>query len=307
MLEPEAVPGLEPDQRPIEIHGPGSEVEKLVRRASPARLAFRLSLLAVLLGGLAFGAYRARFFWAERLARAAPVAHIPGGKARIGNAHGPPNERPEHEITLDRYDIDVHEVTVAAYATCVERGRCTPPRKGDFCTWGKENIANHPINCVDHDQAASYCAFVGKRLPTETEWEYAARGDDGRRFPWGDDRPTPDRLNVCGAECRLYGADRGRAWPAMYELADPFPLTAPVGSFPTGKSPFGLLDVEGNVREWTASPYCPYPAETCDDEIQYVIRGAGWQSHLTTNVAVTTREALAKSEALESLGFRCAR
>jgi formylglycine-generating enzyme required for sulfatase activity len=307
MLEPEAAPGLEPDQRPIEIHGPGSEVEKLVRHASPARLALRLLLVAVTAAALAFGALRARDWWAERLARAAPVAHIPAAKVRIGNAHGPPEERPEHEIALNAYDIDIHEVTVAAYATCVKRGRCTAPRKGDYCNWGKENVDRHPINCVDHQQAAAYCAFVGKRLPTEKEWEYAARGDDGRRFPWGNDRPTPERLNVCGTECRLYGADHHRAWAAMYELADAYPLTAPVGSFPAGKSPFGLLDIEGNVREWTASPYCPYPAETCGNDIEYVIRGAGWQNHFVMNVEVTTREAIAKNEALEALGFRCAR
>jgi formylglycine-generating enzyme required for sulfatase activity len=198
-------------------------------------------------------------------------------------------------------------VTVAAYAACVKRGRCTPPRKGDLCNWGKEGLDDHPINCVDRDQAAMYCDWVGKRLPTESEWEHAARGDDGRRFPWGDDPPTPDRLNVCGAECRLYGANHGRAWPAMYEVEDRFPLTAPVGSFPAGRSPFGLQDTEGNVREWTASPFCPYPAESCGNEIEYVIRGAGWNHHFAANVEVTTREAIGKTEALESLGFRCAR
>src|SRR5262245_38586446 len=122
MLEPEAAPGLEPDHRPIDIHGPQSEARELVRRASPARLALRLLLAALLLGGGAAAAYRARDWYAERLAREARVAHIPGGKVRIGNPHGPPEERPEHEITLAAYDIDITEVTVAAYATCVKRG-----------------------------------------------------------------------------------------------------------------------------------------------------------------------------------------
>jgi formylglycine-generating enzyme required for sulfatase activity len=295
------------DDRPIEIHGPGSELEQIVRRASPARFVLRLGIVVILLGAGAAGAWLGRGWYAERRARTAPMAHIPGGKVRIGNDHGPPEEKPEHEVTLSAYDIDLYEVTVAHYALCVKRGRCTAPRKGDFCNWGKENVDDHPVNCVDQGQAAMYCDWVGKRLPNEKEWEHAARGDDGRRFPWGAERPSPRRLNACGTECRLYGAKRGRAWAAMYEADDGFPLTAPVGSFPEGKSPYGLYDIEGNVREWTSSPFCPYPATSCGNELEYVIRGAGWANHFEMNVEVTTREAIDKNEALEALGFRCAR
>jgi formylglycine-generating enzyme required for sulfatase activity len=305
--DPEAVVARDRDDRPIEIHGPGSELEALVRKASPARLALRLLVTAVLLAAAAYGALLARDAWAERRARTVPMAHLPGGPVRIGNARGPAEEKPEHEVTLAPYSIDLHEVTVAGYATCVKRGRCSPPQKGDFCNWGKDKVDDHPINCVDHEQAVAYCAFVGKRLPTEKEWEHAARGTDGRRFPWGKERPSPRLLNVCGAECRLYGAKRGRVFHAMYEQEDPYPLTAPVGTYPEGRSPYGLYDTEGNVREWTSSPYCPYPEETCGNELEFVIRGAGWANHFEMNVEVTTREAIGRYEALEALGFRCAR
>jgi formylglycine-generating enzyme required for sulfatase activity len=290
-----------------DLGSPHSEAARLVKHASPARLAVRLLLTATVLGGAAGGAWLGHAAWRVRLAKHARMAHVPGVTARIGNAAGPPEEQPEHDVTLRPFEIDVTEVTVAAYAACVRELRCKPPQKGDFCNWAKDGLDEHPINCVDHEQAAAYCDWAGKRLPTEPEWEYAARGDDRRRFPWGDARPTPARLNVCGAECRLYGANRGRVWPAMYESEDGFPVTAPVGSFPDGRSPFGLHDMEGNVREWTASPYCPYPDASCGNELEYVIRGAGWANHFEMNVEVTTREAIGKTEALEQLGFRCAR
>jgi formylglycine-generating enzyme required for sulfatase activity len=264
-----------------------------------------LAVLVLAVGGA--GAWIGYDAYLVRRAKGAPMVHIPGARVRIGNAHGPPEERPEHEVELRAFDIDVTEVTVAAYAACVKERRCTPPLKGDFCNWGKENVSDHPINCVDHEQAAAYCDWAGKRLPTEREWEYAARGAERRRFPWGDERPTSKRLNVCGAECRLYGAERGRVWNAMYDYDDGYPLTAPVGSFPEGKSPFGLHDMEGNVREWTATPYCPYPDDRCGNELEFVIRGAGWANHFEMNVEVTTREAITRTEALEALGFRCAR
>ncbi len=290
-----------------DLGGPHSEAERLLKNASPGRFAARLVLAVLVLGGAALGVWVGRDAWHARLARHAPMAHVPAATVRIGNAAGPPDEQPEHEVALGAYEIDVTEVTVGAYAACVREARCKPPLKGDFCNWAKEGLDDHPINCVDHEQAAAYCDWAGKRLPTEPEWEHAARGSDRRRFPWGDARPTAAHLNACGSECRLYGAKRGLVWPAMYDLDDGFPLTAPVGSFPEGRSPFGLHDMEGNVREWTASPYCPYPAASCGNELEYVIRGAGWSNHFAMNVEVTTREAIGKAEALEQLGFRCAR
>ena len=302
-----AVPAGDGDGPPPEIENPREEVEKLVARASPSRLVVRLLVALVGLAGGAAGAWIGREAYLERRAKGARMVHVPGATVRIGNDEGASEERPAHEVTLHAFDIDVTEVTVGAYAACTSRRRCTPPRNGDFCNWGKLGVDLHPVNCVDHEQAAAYCDWAGKRLPTEREWEYAARGTDGRRFPWGSAPPTPARLNVCGAECRLYGAEHGRAWPAMYEGDDGFALTAPVGSFPAGQSPFGAEDMEGNVREWTASPFCSYPDRSCGNEDEYVLRGAGWANHFAANVEVTTREAIGKTEALETLGFRCAR
>lgn len=290
-----------------ELRGPGSELEAVVRRASPARLVLRLLLGAVLLGGLGAGGWYAREAWIERKAREVRMVRIGAATVTIGNDAGPEIERPAHQVTLAPFDIDLTEVTVAAYAACVKRGRCTPAIKGEFCNWGKDDVGDHPINCVNHAQATAYCAWVGKRLPTEKEWEHAARGSDGRRFPWGADKPGPTRANVCGSECRLFGAHRNRAWNAMHDYDDGWPLTAPVSSFPDGHSALGVADMGGNVREWTSSPFCAYPDDACGNALEFVIRGGGWTTHYPSNLEVTTRDGISRSDAAEALGFRCAR
>jgi len=300
-VRPEAPP------QPEGWGGPGSEAERIVRRASGGRLAIKMALVVVAVGAAGAGVYFGLDAYREREARHAPMAKIPPASVQIGAPHGPPEERPVHAVSIAAFEIDVTEVTVGAYAVCVKRGRCTPPVKGDFCNWGQSGVDEHPINCVDWTQAKAYCAWVGKRLPTEKEWEYAARGSDGRRFPWGADPPGPKLLNVCGAECRLYGAKRGRVWNAMYDYDDGWPLTAPVGSYPAGDGPFGLKDMAGNVWEWTASPYCPYPVEECGNSQEYVIRGGGWTNQYAMNMEVTTRNAVGRTEAVEALGFRCCR
>jgi formylglycine-generating enzyme required for sulfatase activity len=287
--------------------GPGSEAERLLKKASPARLALKLGAFLVLLAGAAIGGWYGREAYRERAARNAPMARVPGATVSIGVDRGPVDEGPAHKVTLKAFEIDVHEVTVGAYKVCVKRAACTPPLKGDFCNWGKDGVDDHPINCVDWNQASAYCRWLDKRLPTEREWEYAAKGDDGRKYAWGAQAPSPKYVNVCGSECRVYGARRGRAWNAMYDYDDGFPTTAPVGSFPAGKSPFGLVDMAGNVWEWTSSPYCPYPAESCGNAIEFVMRGGGWTNHLAMNLEVTTRNAIGRTEAVEALGFRCAR
>lgn len=305
--DPGATEARDQSERAPDVESPHSELERIVDRARPGRLLVRMLVLVFFLSLAGAGAWLGRRELQERAAKGARMMHVPGGRVRIGNARGPREERPEHEVELRAFDIDATEVTVAAYSVCVREHRCTAPLKGDFCNWGKENVDEHPVNCVDHEQAIRYCDWAGKRLPTEREWEYAARGTDQRKFPWGNDRPISKRLNVCGSECRLYGAQRGRAWEAMYDYDDGWPITAPVGSYPDGQSPFGVLDMAGNVSEWTSSPYCAYPDERCGNETEFVIRGSGWGNHYEMNVEVTTRSALAKTEALEALGFRCAK
>jgi formylglycine-generating enzyme required for sulfatase activity len=203
---------------------------------------------------------------------------VPAGTFWMGSPEGEraPDEHRQHEVGLSAYCFDKTEVTVAAYAECVAARACSAApltvhwtdysadaakRSSRWCTW--QNRPDHPINCVDWDQAASYCRWKGKRLPTEAEWEYAARGSDGRVYPWGNEAPSAKRLNVCASEClEAYERDNipfhGRA---MYDGNDGWENTAPVGSYPEGTSPFGALDMAGNVWEWTADWYGIYPKQ----------------------------------------------
>src|SRR5205085_1228368 len=165
------------------------------------------------------------------------------------------------------------EVSTDAYRACSDRGDCK--RAGTTNKWegisAKEsktydplcNIADtargsHPINCVEWTMADRFCKAEGKRLPSEAEWEYSARGSDGRKFPWGDTAPTAKHLNACGNECVLWGKKHGASLEAMFNDADPFATTAPVGSFPAGASRWGVEDIVGNVWEWVADYYAPY-------------------------------------------------
>jgi len=171
-------------------------------------------------------------------------------------------------------------VTAAAYHACVLAGRCTPPRAGEDCTYGRQ--PHHPINCVSFDQAKAYCSFVEKRLPSETEWELAARGPGLRRFPWGSEAPDDRRL----------------CWKQQG--------TCEVGSHPNGNTPEGLEDLAGNVWEWTTSRYCPYDQPTCDDK-RRTLRGGSWGSGEPTMVTSTVRHESDEENRGATVGFRCAR
>jgi formylglycine-generating enzyme required for sulfatase activity len=166
------------------------------------------------------------------------MARTPGGTFVMGSESIYADEKPVHRVTVAAFSMDVTDVTTAAYGACVRAGKCSEPGAGDYCNWGKGDRQNHPINCVDWNQATAYCAYAGKRLPTEEEWEYAARGTDGRTYPWGNEAPS-NQL------CWNRGASKEG--------------TCVVGSHPSGASPFGLQDMAGNVWQWTSSNYCPYP------------------------------------------------
>ncbi len=171
------------------------------------------------------------------------MVRVPAGRFVMGCAVSDPecgpDEEPRHEVYLDTFDIDVTEVTAGAYRACVAAGVCPEPdtRGGDSCNWGRPGIDRHPANCIDWSDAVAYCAWAGKRLPTEAEWEKAARGTDGRIYPWGDAPPDCTRAHMHGC------AER---WQ-----------TLEVGSLPAGASPYGALDMSGNVWEWVSDWYSP--------------------------------------------------
>jgi formylglycine-generating enzyme required for sulfatase activity len=209
---------------------------------------------------------------------------VPAGSYTIGSNTGPVQSRPAHSVALGAFGIDAHEVTVGEYEPFVTAGRAPAP-------WG--DIAHPdgklPVTGVTWGEAASYCAWRhadGGRLPQEEEWEAAARGADGRIYPWGDVW-DPNAANT-GSR---------RKGPAI------------VGSYPRGRTPSGLDDLIGNVWEWTSSPYrSSYADTTRSSGGLYVIRGAGYNSY--DNIATAFTRSAAQSAAarsnLEATGFRCA-
>src|SRR5262249_17246451 len=145
--------------------------------------------------------------------------------------------------------IDIYEVTAEAYKACSDKGECKRPDAvpsypkiesqsdadyekerqvlAEFCNFGKEGREKHPINCVNWNMADAYCKVNDRRLPTEAEWEYAARGSDGRKFPWGDDPGREGHMNACGKECNAWEKAHGRKLtPVMYDKDDGYPGTA---------------------------------------------------------------------------------
>ena len=254
----------------------------------------------------------------------AGMSFIGGAAFQVGSAadgETPTDETPRHEVSVGGFCLDVTEVTVAAYARCpsCERPRMTVEFEGlapngrsfwsQFCN--RPEAGDHPINCVDWYQAKGYCATLGKRLPTEAEWELAARGKEARKYPWGQAPPSGQRLNACGSECsrmltaRLESVGKD-PWPRMYDDDDSAAATAPVGRYQGGASPEGVLDLAGNVWEWTESHYCPYDKEDCDDS-RRVLRGGGWDTVESQDVRAAHRYPSAPTARGKSIGFRCAR
>jgi len=231
------------------------------------------------------------------------MVYVRPGVFKRGSDDGPDPERPQKTITLRGFYIDKFEVTNAQYRRFVEAtGRPEPVGSGimgnrrvaDFEPWGDKrfNGPSQPVVCVSWEDAAAYAAWAGKRLPTEAEWEKAARGTDGRAYAWGSEW-DPDRC-----QCAL----------ARHGL----PATAPVGSLPSGASPYGCLDMTGNVWEWTASLYRPYPYRADDGREDpernepRVMRGGGWSNDEEATLQVAHRGRNNPIGRGAWLGFRCA-
>jgi serine/threonine-protein kinase len=217
------------------------------------------------------------------------LVYIPAGEFLMGSVASVSeafrNEKPQHRVYLDAYWIDQTEVTQGMYAECVAAGKCIPP----ICSHGGDN---YPVVCMAWDDAAAYCAWVGRRLPTEAEWEKAARGTDGRKYPWGNQAPDSGLLN--------FNRNVGN--------------TTEVGHYPGGASPYGALDMAGNVTEWVADWYdanyyasspSQNPSGPSSGEYR-VLRGGSWGYDILS-IRLAIRYGFAPDRRNDCGGFRCVR
>ena len=193
------------------------------------------------------------------------------------------------EVYLDSYWIDKTEVTNEMYLACIDAKVCREPAQTEY--YLQTEFANHPVFGVSWEEANAYCNWAGRRLPTEAEWEKAARGIDGRIFPWGNESPTDELSN-------FNQHNEG---------------TSPVGSYPKGASPYGALDMAGNVWEWTADGYAinfyiqtPFNNPLSETPInQRVLRGGNWDSHADGIRAANRFWGFPRRNDFD--GFRCAK
>jgi formylglycine-generating enzyme required for sulfatase activity len=224
------------------------------------------------------------------------MVYVPAGEFTMGSDSGKSDEQPVHTVYLDAFWIDRTEVTNAMYALCVASGDCQPLINSSSWTrssyYGNPEFNDYPVIYVDWNMANDYCTWAGRRLPTEAEWEKAARGTDERTYPWGNDATNANLLN--------YNSNVGD--------------TTAVGTYPNGASSYGALDMAGNVWEWVADWYSKTyyqvsPTENPlgpDSGVERVLRGGSWFDLEGGRSAGRNSydPDLAHSHAL---GFRCSR
>jgi len=223
------------------------------------------------------------------------------------------SEIPVHTVTLDGYWIDKFEVTVGQYEQCVNAGACQVPHQfssgydqGAYYRpkyYGNPEYKDYPVIWISWFYSKDYCTWAGRRLPTEAEWEKAARGTDARKYTWGNDPVSSGLANLCDINCPFAQAN-GR-------YNDGWGNTAPVGSLPAGASPYGAMDMAGNVWEWTSSLIQPYPYSATDGREDPSVRGERvWRGGSWTNgywwMRVTLRYRSVDWYWNWNLGFRCA-
>lgn len=270
----------------------------------------------------------------ERIANTTPAlfALCPEGSVLVGGeGAGEPLPKPgEASRALAPFCMARTEVTVADYERCLERGACAaiaaggdPPEarlspelksraRGVYasqCNAGRPGREQHPVNCVSFQQASAYCSAAGGRLPSEAEWDLAARGSEGRAHPWGAAPPDATRLNACGRECKAWYAEKQLDSVfdgVMYEGDDGFAGTAPVASFPAGATRDGIYDLLGNVAEWTATIVDFGEARAAAPTAgTYVVRGGSFSSGLDGDRRPALRVYLSADAQGRGVGFRC--
>ena len=217
---------------------------------------------------------------------------IHAGDFSMGESQGEPHEYPIHSVSLSAYWIDRYEVRNADYAKCVDAGVCRrSAQMSDPLFAGP----NHPVVGISYFDAAKYCHWVGKKLPTEAQWERAARGEEGRRYPFSG-AYNAEKANLRGA-------------------SDGYEKTAPVDKFPKGCTPEGVCDLTGNASEWVRDWFSPtyYKNSPARDPLGpsnstrlRVLRGGSWSSN-KYQARATARDSLDPAYSSSSVGFRCAK
>jgi serine/threonine-protein kinase len=219
------------------------------------------------------------------------LLYVPAGAFMMGNDNGWAGQKPAHEVNLDAFWIDETEVTNRMYALCVQDGACLPPRNVSSYTRERYYLdgqfTDYPVLYASWQDAKTYCSWAGRALPSEAQWEKAARGADGRLYPWGDQSPSQNLLNNFDVSF----------------LED----TTRVGSYPQGAGPYGALDMAGNVWEWTADWFDAYPggdltASENFGQIHRVMRGGSF----VDAADATARYANDPKLRMHDIGFRCA-
>ena len=235
------------------------------------------------------------------------MVYVPEGSFEMGSMTGEDNEKPVRQVYLDAYWIDKFEVTNGQFEKCVNEGVCSKPTSTGSLTrdryYGDSTYANYPVIYVSWDQAQDYCQWVGGELPTEAQWEKAARGIDGREYPWGrdfdcgrgnfdDETQLDDYVVEGGPDC------------------DGYIDTAPVGTYSKGASPYGALDMAGNVWEWVRDWYGPYDPNKTNNPVgpasgeSRLLRGGSWYN-LIWNIRTADRNNYDPTNTDDSIGFRC--
>ena len=231
---------------------------------------------------------------------------IPAGSFLMGCVPGDPicyePEKPPHNVSIIGLQLSRTEVTVDQYGKCVEDGVCSRPTIGGKCNWGVQGRENHPFNCVTWAQASGFCQWVGGRLPSEAEWEYAARGGGKIRiYPWGDQASVAEYAVKCV--------------PGSADIGCESQGTMSVCSISKGNTSQGLCDIAGNVWEWvqdwwhddyTGAPVDGSAWESPAGSLR-VARGGGYGSTDAGDLRVSNRFCYAPGYTYEFLGIRCAR